>query len=114
MSHVSMGASYGVAAVGVSVHRHDALELAHRSGRMFVGLRGHVPDPKLFAYIPAELALRERVLPLIFEDGTLRVAVATAEPDLSLVRVRYPNLELELVCAPADEIQASLDQAVPR
>ncbi len=112
MSHVSLG--YGGAGVDAVSPRHDALELAHRSGRMFVGLRGHVPDPKLFAYIPAELALRERVLPLIFEDGTLRVAVAAAEPDLSLVRVRYPNLELELVCAPADEIQIALDQAVQR
>lgn len=114
MSHVSVGPSYGAAGVGIPGHRHDALELAHRSGRMFVGLRGHVPDPKLFAYIPAELALRERVLPLIFEDGTLRVAVATSEPDLSLVRVRYPNLELELVCAPADEIRTALDQVVQR
>jgi MshEN domain len=114
VSHVSVGPSYGAAAADASSYRQDALELAHRSGRMYVGLRGHVPDPKLFAYIPAELALRERVLPLIFEDGTLRVAVATAEPDLSLVRVRYPNLELELVCAPADEIQIALDQAVQR
>ncbi len=114
MSHASLGQTYGGAGVGGASYRHEALELAHRSGRMFVGLRGHVPDPKLFAYIPAELAVRERVLPLIFEDGTLRVAVSSAEPDLSLVRVRYPNLELELVCAPADEIQASLDQAVQR
>ncbi len=114
MSHVSVGPAYGAPGVGATSYRHEALELAHRTGRMFVGLRGHLPDPKLFAYIPAELAVRERVLPLIFEDGTLRVAASTAEPDLSLVRVRYPNLELELVCAPGDEIQAALDQAVQR
>ncbi len=102
------------AVAGAEQYRRQALELARAHGRMFVGLRGHVPDRNLFAYIPVELAVHELVLPLVLDGNTLRVAVASADPDLSVVRARYPHLHLELVCAPADEISTALDQVVSR
>jgi hypothetical protein len=95
-------------------HRHHALELASRTGRMFVGLRGHSVDPSLFNYIPPEVAIREHILPLVLDGSTLRVAASSAEPDLSVIRVLYPHLQLELVCSPANEIAVALDQAVRR
>jgi hypothetical protein len=106
--------SHHVAASTGGAHRRQALELARQLGRMYVGLRGHVADPSLFSYIPPELALREHILPLVLEGSTLRVAVSSAEPDLSLVRVHYPQLQLEYVCAPATEIAVVLDRVLGR
>jgi hypothetical protein len=93
-------------------YRHQALELSRSLGRMFVGLRGHQPDPTLFSYIPADLAVRETMLPLALDGSTLRIAVSSAEPDLSQVRALYPHLQLDLLCAPANEITVLLDQAL--
>jgi MshEN domain len=90
--------------------RRDALRLSFELGRMFVGLRGHQPDRNLFSYLPIDLAMREQLLPIALEGSTLRIATAAANPDLSLVRVRYPQLQLELVSAPAHEIAVALEQ----
>jgi hypothetical protein len=95
-------------------HRHDALALSFELGRMFVGLRGHEPDPSLFSYVPADVARREQLLPISLEGSNLRIASASANPDLSVVRVRYPHLQLELVSAPADEIAMALDHTLDR
>jgi len=95
-------------------YRHEALQLSFELGRMFVGLRGHQPDPSLFSYVPQDLARREQLLPISLDGSTLRIAGATANPDLSLVRVRYPHLQLELVSAPANEIMTALDLATSR
>ncbi len=81
-----------------------ALELAFRSGRPYEGLRGFRPDPSLFLYLPFSTALGERVCPLQLVGDRLRLASAFLDPDLDLLRSRFPNLELELALAPRSEI----------
>jgi hypothetical protein len=92
--------------------RHQALEIAAHLGRGFVGLRGVTPDPRLFAYVPLELATREQVVPLEVAGSLLRLACAKADPDLALVRVNFPQLELELLSAAEPEISAALSRAL--
>lgn len=90
--------------------RRLALALARHSGRRFQGLRGARLDPRLFLYLPLALAQRERAVPLALEDGTLTVAAASLDPDLSWVRERFPSLHVELLVSPRDEILAALDR----
>jgi Type II secretion system (T2SS), protein E, N-terminal domain len=92
--------------------RHEALEIAAHLGRGFVGLRGVTPDPRLFAYLPLELAAREQVVPLEVDGPLLRLASVKADPDLALVRVNFPQLELELLSAAEPEISAALGRAL--
>jgi hypothetical protein len=87
-----------------------AIATALDAGIGYTGLRDFVPDPKLFHYVPAALAARERVLPVILVGDTLKVASATPDPDLSMVRQRFPYLAVDIVIAPAAEI----DQALQR
>ena len=94
--------------LGVVDERELALELAAGSGRPFTGLRGFVPDPALFLYVPLALALEERVCPLLLVGDSLKIASAYLDPDLSSVRARFPNLELDLVVGARSEILAAL------
>lgn len=87
---------------------HEALALAVDAGLEYTALRDFTPDPRLFAYLPAALAAREHAIPLILVGDTLKVAAARADPDLSLVRSRFPYLALSIVVAPASEIEAAL------
>jgi len=91
-----------------------ALALATASGRELVGLRGFVPDARLFLYVPVATALVERVCPLVLAGDTLKVASAYLDPDLSAVEARFPNLALELAVSPRGEILAALAHAAPR
>lgn len=88
----------------------EALATALNAGIGYTGLRDFVPDPKLCHYVPAALAARERVVPVILVGDTLKVASATPDPDLTMVRQRFPYLALDIVIAPAAEI----DQALQR
>lgn len=88
----------------------EALATALDAGIGYTGLRDFVPDPKLCHYIPAALAARERVVPVILVGDTLKLASATPDPDLTMVRQRFPYLALDIVIAPAAEI----DQALQR
>lgn len=88
-----------------------ALEAAQRHGLAYTGLRGFGPDPRLFRYLPLELALAERVLPVVLVGDTLKVASARPDPDLSLLRERFPYLDLDIVLAPAGELDAALRRA---
>jgi hypothetical protein len=94
--------------LGVVDERELALELAAGSGRPFTGLRGFVPDPALFLYIPVATAVQERVCPLVLVGDSLKVASAYLDPDLVAVRTRFPNLELDLVVGMRSEILAAL------
>jgi hypothetical protein len=76
----------------------------------YTGLRDFTPDPKLFHYLPAALAAREQVVHVILVGDTLKVASATPDPDLSLVRTRFPYLELAIVMAPITEIEQALQR----
>lgn len=94
--------------LGLVDERDLALELAASSGRPFNGLRGFRPDPALFLYVPLALALQERVCPLLLVGDSLKIGSAYLDPDLSSVRARFPNLELDLVVAVRSEILAAL------
>lgn len=91
---------------------HVALALALDAGLPYTGLRDFTPDPKLFHYVPPSLAAREVVVPVILVGDTLKVASARAKPDLSLVRSRFPYLSVDIVIAPATEIDLAL-QRIP-
>lgn len=85
-----------------------ALLAAARHGLPFTGLRRFEPDPRLFRYVPREVAARERVVPVVLVDAALKVASAHPDPDLSLVRARFPSLALDIVLAPEGEIDVAL------
>lgn len=94
--------------LGVVADDDFALQLAVRSGLSMVGLRGFTPDEKLFLYVPVSLAQHERVCPLVLVGDSLKLASAYLDPDLSYVRGRFPQLDLELVVASRSEILAAL------
>ena len=85
-----------------------AVTLAMRSGRPYEGLRDFAPDPRLFLYVPLGVAIRERIVPLLLVSDTLVVASAYLDPDLSVVRERFPNLTVEVAVAPRGEILEAL------
>ena len=88
-----------------------ALETALRHGLPFEGLRDFEPDPRLFHYVPPAYAVQHRLLPLVIVGDTLKVASATPEPDLSLLRTRFPYLTVDIVIAPGPEIDRILERA---
>jgi hypothetical protein len=93
------------------IDEHDfAHELAARSGRPFTGLRGFAADPRLFAYVPLPIAMRERVCPLVLIGDSLKLASAFVDPDLSYVARRFPSLQLELAIAPRSEVIETLNR----
>jgi len=94
--------------LGLVTDRDFALELALASGRPLCGLRGFVPDERLFLYLPISVAVRERVCPIVMIGDSLKVASAFLDPDLSRVESRFPKLALELVLAPRGEILEAL------
>jgi hypothetical protein len=96
----------------MSDEAHAALAIAMGSGLAYSGLRDFRPDPKLFHYVPPALAARESVVPVILVGDTLKVASARPDPDLSLVRSRFPYLSVDIVIAPAGEIAQAL-QRIP-
>ena len=96
--------------VGLVDDRRLAFALALRSGRRYEGLRGFVPQHRLFLYVPLALAQRERVVPIVMVGDTLTLASAFLDPDLGLVRERFPNLKLDLALAPRNEILDALQR----
>ncbi len=98
--------------LGLVDERAFALELAGRAGFEFAGLRGFLPDERLFLYLPLGHALAARLCPLVLVGNSLKIASAFADPDLGIVSRAFPNLEIELVIAPRREILAAL-HAVP-
>lgn len=88
-----------------------ALELSAATGLPLVGLRDFAPDARLFLYVPISVATQERVCPLVLVGDSLKLASAVPDPDLSYVRGRFPNLQVELVLAPRGEILAALRHA---
>lgn len=94
--------------LGLVDERELALELAASSGRSYTGLRGFVPDPTLFLYVPVAKAVQERVCPLLLIGDSLKLASAYLDPDLASVSARFPNLGLDLVVAPRSEILEAL------
>ena len=96
--------------LGLVTDRDFCLELSLRTGKSYVGLRGFSPDERLFLYLPLQLAVTERVCPLVIVGDSLKVASAYLDPDLSTVERRFPHLEIELVLSPRSEILAALQK----
>ncbi|MTD46128.1 hypothetical protein GKE82_18015 [Conexibacter sp. W3-3-2] len=86
----------------------DALGIALAANLPYTGLRGFDVDARLWRYVPLQLALKERVVPLTLVADELKVAAAHADPDLSALRTHFPNLRIGVVIAPAAEIDAAL------
>ena len=97
--------------LGLVGERDFAAELASRARLPFQGLRGFVPDPRLFLYVPLPLAHAQRVCPLVLVGSSLKLATVFLEPALDPVRERFPNLELELVVSPRGELLEALRRA---
>jgi len=93
---------------GIISDRDLAFQLALTSQLQFAGLRGFVPDERLFLYIPVSLAVSERICPLVMVGSSLKIASAFIDPDLSYLEQRFPNLDVELVLAARGEILAAL------
>lgn len=88
-----------------------ALDVALRHRLPFTRLQDFRPDAKLFHYVPIAYAVQHRILPLLLVGDTLKVASATADPDLSLLTTRFPYLGVDIVIAPGPEIDDVLDRA---
>ena len=99
--------------LGLLDDRDFALELAFRSGLPYGGLRGFIPDPQLFLYVPVATAVTQRVCPLVLVDESLKLASAYLDPDLLAVSTRFPNLDLDLVIVPRDELLDALRLVAP-
>lgn len=89
----------------------EALDVALSSGLPYSGLRDFEPDPRLFHYVPLTYALSHRLLPMLIVGDTLKVASAVADPDLSLLKTRFPYLAVDIVIAPGPEIDRVLERA---
>ncbi len=94
--------------LGIISERELALDLALVSGRPFEGMRGFVPDARLFLYIPLATAAAERVCPLVLVGNSLKVASVYLDPDLQLVGARFPSLDIDLVVSPRSELLEAL------
>ncbi len=86
----------------------DAVRIAFESGRTYTGLRDFEIDARLWHYVPRAWAQREGVVPVLLVGDTLKLAASSADPDLTLLRTRFPNLELEIVIASPHEINEAL------
>lgn len=89
----------------------EALDVALRHGLPYTGLRDFEPDLRLFHYVPLTYALQHRLLPMLVVGDTLKVACASPDPDLSLLRTRFPYLAVDIVIAPGPEIDRVLERA---
>jgi hypothetical protein len=88
-----------------------ALDVALQHGLPYTGLRDFEPDPRLFHYVPLPFAVQHRVLPMLIVGDTLKVAAALPNPDLSLLKTRFPYLAVDIVIAPGPEIDRVLERA---
>jgi hypothetical protein len=84
----------------------DAVRIAFEAGLPFTGLRDFRPDERLWGRVAPEWAVRERVVPLVVVGDRLKVAAARPDPDLSALAGAYAGVDV--VIAPAAEIDAAL------
>lgn len=89
----------------------SALDLALSHGLAYTGLRDFEPDPRLWHYIPVSFAVSNRVVPMLIVGDTLKIASADPDPDLSHLKTRFPALAVDIVIAPAPEIDRVLERA---
>ena len=89
----------------------QALDVALSHGLPYTGLRDFELDPRLLHYVPLTFALAQRLVPLLIVGDTLKVASPVADPDLSLLKTRFPYLAVDIVIAPGPEIDRVLERA---
>ena len=88
-----------------------ALDVALQHGLPYTGLRDFELDERLFHYVPMPFAVQHRILPLLIVGDTLKVACAAPDPDLTLLKTRFPYLAVDIVIAPGPEIDRVLERA---
>jgi hypothetical protein len=88
----------------------EAILLAFRAGLPYVGLRDceRERDTPVSRIVPARAARAARVLPLHADEERIRLAVADPGADLSALAPHVGARRVELVIAPADELDALL------
>jgi type II secretion system (T2SS) protein E len=91
----------------------EALALAFDSGLPFAGLRDHEHDPALDRVVPPAAARAARVVPLAADGERVRLAAATAQPDLRALDTYLGERRVELAIAPPAEIEAILGPPPP-
>ncbi|WP_205696579.1 hypothetical protein [Conexibacter sp. SYSU D00693] len=91
-----------------------ALAIAHAAGLPYSGLRDVTPDARLLRYVPPRVAREQKVVPVVLVGDTLKVASATAHPDLHAVTDAFPGLTIDLVVAPEPEMDAVLGRLEAR
>jgi hypothetical protein len=89
----------------------EAVRIAFEAGLPFTGLRDFRPDERLWRCVAPEWALRERVVPLVVVGGRLKLAAARPDPDLAPLAGAYAGVDV--VIAPAAEIDAALADVRP-
>jgi hypothetical protein len=89
----------------------DALRTAMEAGLPFTGLRAFTVDPRMWLYVPHRTAVAQQVVPMTIIADRLQLACATADPDLSPIRRHFPELRIDVVIAPANEIDRVLSHA---
>jgi cellulose synthase/poly-beta-1,6-N-acetylglucosamine synthase-like glycosyltransferase len=84
----------------------EAVRIAFEAGLPYAGLRDFRPDEGLWRAVAPDWARRERVVPLSVADGRLVLAATRPDPDLSALAGAYAGIDV--VIAPAGEIDAAL------
>jgi cellulose synthase/poly-beta-1,6-N-acetylglucosamine synthase-like glycosyltransferase len=84
----------------------EAVRIAFEAGLPYAGLRDFRPDADLFTAVAPAWARRERAVPLAVADG--RLTLATSRPDVDLSGLDGQYAFVDLVIAPATEIDAAL------
>ncbi|MCW3013367.1 MAG: glycosyltransferase [Solirubrobacterales bacterium] len=86
----------------------DAVRTAMDAGLPYSGLRDFTVDARMWHYIPYRTALELRVVPMTLVGDRLQVVSAVPSPDLRRVLAHFPALRIDVVIAPAAEIDRVL------
>jgi hypothetical protein len=89
----------------------DAVRTALEAGLPYSGLRDFVVDARLWHYVPYRTALGLQVVPMTLIGDRLQLASAVPSPDLDALLRHFPALHVDIVIAPATEIDRVLSHA---
>jgi type IV pilus assembly protein PilB len=94
--------------MGFASHKMIAIALSIQYNLPFISLSAQWIDPRLRELVPAELALRWRLLPMAIEEGVLTVAVADPSEGeyKEELRARTGLAVSEVVATPQDLTRA--------
>ncbi|WP_354699412.1 hypothetical protein DSM112329_05128 [Paraconexibacter sp. AEG42_29] len=85
--------------------------LPSAGGHKSTTLQDFEADPRMWHYLPLHEALEQRVVPMTIIGNRLQVASATPDPDLAVLHRHFPALQIDVVIAPANEIDRVLAHA---